>query len=245
LRGGAWQADLSFTKGNGEALGDRKLRSQAPGCAALKDPVSLVIALMVEAKDSGATLEVPSPVPATDPGAAMAAGFVLSSGLLPSTGLGARVDVGWRFARWLPIQFDSTFWFPHSTILAGRGGEFWAWTAGAGVCPTVLASAYVAGTVCAGVEAGIIHGTGIGFPYVGSPTRPYGDVEVHARLSFPLWRPLAGFVQFGVAVPWVRPRFVYLDESDTSVEVYRPGAVVLFGGIGIEMLGDKGARQQP
>ncbi|HEX7500905.1 MAG TPA: hypothetical protein VF524_11470, partial [Polyangia bacterium] len=66
LEGGGWQADLSFAKSDGEALGDRKLQTPAAGCAALRDPVSLVIALMVEARAAEATLQVPAPEPSAE-----------------------------------------------------------------------------------------------------------------------------------------------------------------------------------
>jgi hypothetical protein len=243
LEGGGWQADLSFAKSDGEALGDRRLQTPAAGCATLRDPVSLVIALMVEAREAEATLQVPAPEPSTERTATMAASFSVSSGLLPNLGFGATMDLGLNPAGRLPLRFDSTYWFPDSTVQAGRGGgEFWAWVGGVGVCPTVISREVVEGTVCAGVQAGVVHGTGIGLHPTGSPTRPYGDIDARARLSFPLLRPLLGFVELGVAVPWMRPRFVYSDQSDnSSVEVHRPSAVVFFGGIGVKLRASGGS----
>jgi hypothetical protein len=235
LEDGVWQADLSFARSNGEALGDRRLLSQASSCAALKDPVSLVIALMVEARETETTMRLPAPSSSTQHGATMATSFSLSSGLLPNVGFGATIDVGWNLGRWLPLHVDSTFWFPNAAVLAGQGGEFWAWAAGAGACPTLVTAANIAGTVCVGAQAGVIHGTGVGLQHTGSPTKPYGDAEARARVSFPRSGPLGVFVQLGVAVPFLRPRFVYLDASSAPVEVYRPQAMILFGGIGMEL----------
>jgi hypothetical protein len=245
LEGGGWQADLSFAKSDGEALGDRSLQSRTWRCAALKDPVALVIALMVEAGESEATLQLPAPMPppesSSEPAVTMGAGASVSSGLLPNTGFGATVDFGWMVGRWLPLRFASTYWFPDSAGRAGYGGQFWAWTGGAGVCPTLVSSTVVEGTLCADVQAGIIHGTGVGLPNAGSPTKPYGEAEVHVRLSFPLWSSLQAFVQLGAAVPWLRPRFVYLDVGE-PVYVHRPEALVWSGGVGVALRASGRAR---
>jgi hypothetical protein len=245
LEGGGWQADLSFAKGDGEALGDRNLQSRVAGCAALQDPVSLVIALMVEAREAEATLQVPAHESPAERTAAMAASFRLSSGLLPDLGLGATVDVGWILAGWLPLRFDSTYWFPGSAVQANRGGEFWAWVGGASACPTVFSSTWGEGAVCAGLQLGVIHGAGVGLQDSGSPTRPYGEAQARARLSIPLFWPLSGFIELGIAAPWMRPRFVYLGAVDAPVEVYRPHAVVLFGGVGIELRATRGLQASP
>ncbi len=238
LSSGGWQADLGFTKSDGEALGDRSLQSKDAACAALTDPLSLVIALMVEDTEAQVTLHVPAPQPS--PAAVANANRVSANlnvawGLLPNLGFGATAGFEATVADgWLPLRLDSTFWFPSSSEPAGPGGSFWAWQGGLGLCPTVLA-ATVQGRVCGRVEAGAMRGQGSGLPRNETATKPYADVGVYAVLSFPLFSSLAGFVEIGVAAPWIRPRFVYYDPNGFPVEVHRPHAVIPWGGIGIEL----------
>jgi len=237
LDGGGWEADLSFVKSNGETLGDRTLQSQDARCAALKDPLSLVIALMVEGREAQATLHVPVTQPSQTSVAksnVVSANLSVSSGLLPNLGFGATIGFGANLGRWLPLRLDSTYWFPGSSEPAGPGGRFWAWQAGAGLCPAMMKTTTVQGALCAKVEGGAIRGTGLGLDYHESATKPYGAGEAYAMFSFPLFGTLAGFVQFGVAVPWLRPRFVYLDASSSPVEIHRPHAAIVFGGFGVE-----------
>jgi hypothetical protein len=240
LAGGGWEADLRFAKGNGEMLGSRTLQSQDAKCAALKDPVSLVIALMVEASEQQATLRVPAAPPSRADAILVSASMAASSGLLPSLAFGATAGFGARLGRWLPLQMAGTVWLPRSSDSSGPGGEFWGWQAGAGLCPSVMTTSTVRAAVCVKVAAGAIHGTGLGLDYHHSATRPYGAAEAQAILSFPIVGALAGFVELGVAVPWLRPRFVYhLDSTGASVEVHRPHAVIPIGGIGIELGGGR------
>jgi hypothetical protein len=239
--GGGWEADLSFTKNNGDALGYRSLQGKDASCTALMDPLSLVIALMVEATEAHATLHVPMVAPARDTVAnanRVSANLSVSSGLLPTLGFGATVGFEASLADgWLPLRVDSTFWFPSSSERAAPSGSFWAWQAGLGLCPTVLSTATVEGKLCARVEGGAMRGEGSSLPRIETATKPYAELDAYAALSFPLFASLAGFIQAGVMVPWIRPSFVYVyyDGSGPPVEVHRPHAMIPFAGLGIEL----------
>jgi hypothetical protein len=233
---GGWQANLTFVTSHGEALGSRILQTPAEHCSALNDPVSLVISLMVEAREAEVILKVPAPQPPSQRTASMAATFSLASGLLPDLAKGATAEVGWNLSKNFLLRLQSTYWFPDVHLREGRGGEFWSWVGGAALCPTVLRSTFAEGSVCAGIQAGIMHGTGVGYNHTGSPNKPYGETTARFRLSFPFLRPLQGFVELGVAVPWLRPSFVYsLETTGALVEVHRPHVLVFFGGIGLEL----------
>jgi hypothetical protein len=237
LEHGGWEAKLSFAKTSGEVLGDRSLQSTDASCRALAGPMALAISMMVEAGEAEVTLHVPTAQPMDPPDSdRMSMGFAVSSGLLPRLGYGASAAYATRLRSWLPVQLDATFWFPQATTdQNGMGGQFWAWHAGAAYCPTLFDGSILAATACLGFEAGVIHGTGIGIAYAGSPTKPYGDVNARVRLSAPLLGPLEAWAEVGVGVPWVRAQFVYLDAADASVPVHRSSAVVLFGTIGLAL----------
>jgi hypothetical protein len=236
---GGWQADLHFAKPDGASLGDRTLQSRERRCAALKDPISLVIALMVEAAEPETTLEMPPSPPASQPAASDRIAFAslaVSQGLLPNADLGATLGFGFDLASWLPVRADATLWFPTSAAPDGRGGEFWGWHAGLALCPALIDTASLRGSLCAGGQAGAIRGTGLGLDYSESAIKPYGDVQARAVVSFPVWGSLALSIHVGLAVPWLRPRFVYhVDATDSSVEVYRPHAVAFLGGLGVTL----------
>lgn len=230
---GGWQAELSFARSSGEPLGERGLHSHAATCSALAAPVSLVIALMVEAGESQSTLQVPVSRPALERATTLSAAFILSSGLLPALAYGAGVDWTVDLGTWTAMLLDGAFFFPEATPAVGQGGELLASVAGAALCPRVFATSAMEGSLCVGARAGIIHGIGLGMPNNTSSTRPYGDAEAHARLALPLLGSMAVFVQLGLAVPWVRPRFVYLDATATAVPVYRPQAAIFFASVGL------------
>jgi hypothetical protein len=236
LEHGGWEANLSFTKTGGELLGERTLQSSDASCAALEGPMALAISMMVEAGEAEVTLHVPPLAPTPPASDRMSMGFAVSSGLLPRLGYGASAAYAIRPRAWLPLQVDATFWFPQTTTDQNDlGGQFWAWHAGAAYCPSLLDGSSVMATGCLGFEAGVIHGTGVGIAYAGSPTRTYGDVNARARLSAALIGPLEAWAEVGVGLPWVRAQFVYVDAADASVPVHRPSAVVLFGTIGLAL----------
>jgi hypothetical protein len=81
---------------------------------------------------------------------------------------------------------------------------------------------------------GVLRGSGLELPYLQSATKTYADADARAVLSVPFGQTLALLVFVGAAVPWLRPRFVYMDASDSKIEVHRSSAVVFLAGLGIE-----------
>lgn len=242
---GGWLANLTFITSHGESLGNRSLQTPAQSCSALQEPVSLVISLMVEARAAEVILKLPAPRLPAQRRASMAATFSLVSGLLPDLSKGATVEMGWSLREKLSLRIQSTYWFPDIYLRDRRGGEFWSWVGGAALCPTLFRSSNAEGSVCGAIQAGILHGTGVGYNHTGSPSKPYGEATARFRFSIPVWRPLHGFVEFGAAVPWLRPSFVYsLETTGALVEVHRPRVLVLFGGVGLELDATDGSRDQ-
>lgn len=245
--GGGWGADLSFIMNTGEDLGIRRLQSRAASCAALKDPVALVIALIVGEREPQATLQVPSAPPPIQAAAepteerrtATSATFVLSSGLLPQISYGAGIDWSADVSSWMAIQGGASLYFPQASK-DRPGGEFWAWLADVALCPKVLVTETADGWICLGGRAGGIHGSGLTAAGINGSesqvTKPYGDAEAHAKLSFPVLGSMTVVAQLGVAVPWLRPRFIWTDAAaDTFEVVHQPKAAVFFAAVGFEL----------
>lgn len=230
-----WEAELSFARKDGTALGTRTLQSPSPSCKSLKNPISLVVALMVEDTEAQATLRVPKEPEPLDRHTIVFTNLAGSKGLLPTADLGTTLGMDFLAGSWFPSRVDTTVWMPESATPAGRGGHFWAWQAGLAACPTRGTVDSVRGGFCIGTQAGVMHGRGLGLSPTDSATRAYVDLETRAIVSVPVWASLALTAYVGAAIPLLRPQFAYLDTSGASVDVHRTSAVVLLAGLGLEL----------
>lgn len=242
---GGWLARLSFADRSGRSLGTRQLEGVAKDCASMRGPTSLVIALMVEATESTVAIvesippaPVSAPAPTTQPPPALRAeerayaDLRTAYGLLPGVSLGASVGLDATLSGILPGRFEASLWLPRSSE-PGPGGRFWAWHTGVALCPSLNTSDRLRVALCGGAQFGLVHARGVNLEDVQSARRPYGHVEARLILSFPLGGSFALSSHLAFAVPFLRPRFVYLDAIDSSLEVHRPGAAVLMGGVGL------------
>jgi hypothetical protein len=192
---------------------------------------------MAENSESNTMLYVPEeprPPQPTDSTLRIFADVVGSQGLLPNGALGNSVGVDVGFSAWLSSRVDTTFWFPRSVTPGGLGGEFWAWHAGVSACPSLGRPETLRASACLGLQAGVLHGSGLGPFRPQSATKAYADGDARAVLSVPLGQTLALVAFAGAAVPWLRPSFVYLDAAGASVDVHRPSRAVFFAGLGLE-----------
>ena len=245
---GGWSVALHFASQSGASLGDRSLEIRDAPCSALKEPLALVIALMVEGKSSDKTalrLRQPrSSRPDEGNMTAISVGGALSSGLTGDVGLGATMGVASRALGGWPLRLETTFWFP--TVKAGPGpaGEFWAWLGGVGFCPSLFKWKQLVASGCAHLVAGIVRGVGRGLDEIEVATRPLGAVELTAQLSLRLSQHASIYLGLGAATPWVRARFVYHDALGAPVAVHEPGLLIPVAELGIE-LGSPQAEGRP
>jgi hypothetical protein len=233
-----WQAELGFTRQDGTSLGTRTLQSQAPSCQALLNPMSLVVALVVEDAEAQVTLKVP--VEPAGQGARPGRSRIFAEvtadhGLLPNTGVGNSLGVDHRLPAWLSSRLSTTFWLPQSSESQGRGGQFWAWQMGLAVCPSLGPAEGWRGGLCLGAHTGILRGTGLGLDDTQAATRMVGGADLRTLFSYPVARWLALTAHAGAALPWLRPRFVYYDSSGALAEIHRPRAIQVQAGLGVEL----------
>jgi hypothetical protein len=246
---GGWRVDLHFASHSGEILGDRSLEIRDAACSALKDPLSLVIVLMVEGSGAESTAVrlpgPPSPGPVvTSSGnmTALSVGGAFSSGLLPGVGFGVGVGVASRAVGGVPLRLDTTFWFPTAETTSRPSGQFWAWFGAVGLCPSLLRTRRLGVSACLRAVAGAVRGIGLALEDQERATRPFAAGELTAVALVRISRQTSIYVSAGVAAPWIRPRFVYRDVDDTPVLIHQPNVLIPLGGLGVE-LGSAEARQ--
>jgi hypothetical protein len=249
--------DISFHTRDGATLGQRRLEGNNPNCSAYAGPISLVIALMIESVQVDATLVEtpasvmpPTPLPprnheanaTTAPAAnakanprapwAVMADTRAAWGLLPGMSLGFGAAVEMAPAGWLPLRLESAWWLPSQSQHPGPGGRFWAWQAGIG-CYPFTHDGPVRTQLLAGLDFGNLFGNGTGLEFAQTTRRPYGEVALRLANTIVLFGPVDLVLQTGIAVPWLRPGFVYLDPSGTSVRVHRPEPLIVEAGLGL------------
>lgn len=236
-----WAVDMSFWDQRERSLGTRRLEGPS-SCSALRGPVSLVIALTLEAAQESVELSEPTKpaVPRHEPEAPreraydwVYAGVRTTAGLLPGLGLGIAIGTGAELLDGLAAHVEGTLWAPKTTQLAGPGGRFWAWHAGLDLCPSLMNSTNLWLSLCGGAQLGLIQASGLGLDYSQSARRPYAHLEAKLSMSTPVWNVIELTAQIGVAIPSLRPRFVYLDQRDAATEVHRPGEFLALAGLGL------------
>lgn len=249
--------DITFHARDGSTLGQRRLEGNNPNCSAYAGPISLVIALMIESVQVDATLVEPpaSVMPTTtapphshEPSgtASPAAGAKdnvraplavmvdarTAWGLLPGTSLGVGTAFEMAPAGWLPLRLEAALWLPSESNQPGPGGRFWAWQAGL-ACYPFTHHGPVRTQLLAGLNFGHLYGSGTGLDFTQTVRRPYGEAALRLANAIGLFGPVDLVVQAGIAVPWLRPGFVYLEPSGTAVRVHRPEPLIVEAGLGL------------
>ena len=239
---GGWRVTLEFFRADGSTLGTRELEGSSPDCGRMLGPISLAIALMVEATEVDTTVRAPLPEPASAPPPSRdrVSPFAWTRwrtawGLLPEASMGGSVGLGLGSGKPVAAAVEGTFWLPQTTVDEGRGGRFRAWHAGVSVCYEPAArDAGFRPMICGGPQVGEMLGRGLGLDDNRRTRRVYAHGEARVAGVWTLGRSVALSAHVGLAAPWLRPRFVYRDDSGVSRQVHRPAAVVPIGGVGVE-----------
>ncbi len=256
------RATVTLVDRGGAVVGSRRLQGGRRSCMSLGGPVTLVIALMVEAGHPHAVLEAPPevmpesppeappddrrdvskepPTRSTEPNdwtTRFRAGVVGAWGLLAGFAIGQGIGIGITPPHFAPLLVDATLFWPAPFEREGRGGTFWAWQTGASICPRLAGTSRADVSLCGGVRAGAVNGTGLGLDYQQSASRPLVTGEGKVVASVALVGPLALYGQLGVSIPMLWSRFVYWDRDAAAREVFQPAALAAFGGVGVELRG--------
>jgi hypothetical protein len=254
---GSTVSEVAFRAHDGSSLGVRHLEGPNPSCSAYTGPISLVIALMIESVELSTTItgspvsafgasppsqptpSAPAPSdarkrerPARLSPLAVVGEMRAAWGLLPGSSLGVAGGIEVNPIGLPPLRIEATVWAPTSNSKSGPGGRFWAWHAGMGVCPGAYAGA-IRAQLFIGLQVGFLYGSGNGLDSNQKARQPYGEAEIRAMNAIPLVGPLELVALAGLAIPWIRPGFVYLDPSGSSIHVHRPEAIIIEAGFGL------------
>ena len=252
LNDGAITADISKIGEDGQVIGVRTV-SGGKSCETLDDPLTLVVALMLDAPpDEPSPAPAPAPEPLAppepsqpepttsdpvpedtnqEPGFALiSAGIGSSLGLLPFPNYGPRLQVELKPRHFWGISVGALALLGSHTDLPGSGAiDFRLLQVGAALCPldTIHDRNWLA--VCGGLEIAWLEAEGSDL----SPHRRKSDWALSPSLQVRAARQLLGPMllggTLGVSFPISRNRYVYSDvagDSQLAFEVASPALVL-------------------
>ncbi len=259
-----WIATLTLRAAGGNWLGARELQSESTRCSDLDEPLSLVLALMVDVpKDelpapqevavdtpppAPRVLRVPAPpvaprAPAPSPRTPrrrtlhgeLGVSAILSVGLLPDLALGLRGSILLRPPEFWPVELGAVLYRDAQAEVSGGGSDFEAAGADIAVCPLHGELGDLRLLACAAQSLGRLHVSGYGFDENRVHARFYALFGARARLALPLTSWLAGRVSASAEVPVTRDDFHYVNAQGERERVFRSAPVAATGELGMEL----------
>jgi hypothetical protein len=219
LSDGAIAADISKIGEDGQVVGVRTV-SGGTSCETLDDPLTLVVALMLDAP------------PDEPPPALLSAGIGSSIGLLPFPNFGPRLQVNLKPRGFWGISLGALALVGSHTDLPGSGAiDFRLLQAGAALCPldTIHDRNWVA--VCGGLEIAWFEAEGSDL----SPHRRKFDWAFSPSLYGQVARQVVGPIllggTLGISFPISRNRYVYQDVAGSSQLAFQVASPALVLGV--------------
>lgn len=258
---GGWSVTLTLRDASGAQLGTRDLQRDGEDCRALDASLSLVIAVMIDpdARPEQApaetepaasappaeartviqekvvlvqALEKPRPTPWRFDGGAAGA---IAVGPLPGAALGVEAHGLLEPPGWPSLEGFGVL-YPRSVQDAPGPGSatFALGVLGGGVCPLRHHGERLHAYACVQGQIGAITARSEGVLVgLAEESRLFLASSVAARATVRVLGPLALRAGLGVAVPWLRQRFVYEDAAGTERELHRIAPVALQADLGV------------
>jgi hypothetical protein len=179
---------------------------------------------MVDSTQSAAPLVIPEPAePVT---VALGPDLAVSYGMLPGAAVGFGLASDFTVPPLWPVALSTHGWPVSQAIEGGSGGNLWAWTIGAALCP-VLASARAWGAYgCLGLTGGSIDSSGTQLDVSRSTTRAYVQGELRFGLRVRIGGPFFAVAEGGAGVPFARDTYSYTAADGTSRQVFETAPVI-------------------
>ena len=249
----SWQALVHLSTASGHSLGVREISTDAANCAALRDPIALVVALLVDvsvdelppepepvagkpARPKKRSLRIPAPTP-KDPSLRVlwAVSASASAGLLPNLAVGAQAGVWIAPSDSIAVGLGLQFWPSQRDELAGRpaGVDIRADALAAELCGPRLDLNSLWLRPCLVQRFSRLSASAFGF----DSNRESGRLALSTGLGGHMFVPLLGsfgaFSSVSADVHWLRDRFVYARSDGTRGELHRPAPIAGFLQVGL------------
>ena len=252
-----WHAVVVLRDAKGVTLGTRELARDAASCDAMREPLALVVALMIDPDASTAPPPPPTPAPAPPPQTIVVekqvpvyvavpapappppppeptwhidvgASLAASVGLLPHVEPGIAGSALLEPPWFIPLEAYGALWLDST---ADGGPTFALAYVGGGLCPLRYRDELLRIYACASGELGYLKAT--------SPDSAQVHVAgvLEGRGSLKLFGPIAARAGASLVVPILRPSFEYTDSQTGQAAAFRMSAVaaVLDAGLGLVM----------
>lgn len=236
-----WRATIIVRGPDGLARGARQLDQPGPDCHALDEPLTLVLALMIDLDATSTPLDGATPPPPPRPRTPWRGEVALAAaaglGVVPALGGGGRVAVTID-APWLwPVVVGGAWWADGRRVPAGasQGVRLRPRQVDAALCPPAWRRGRVRLAGCGGGALARVDAAGIGFDRNHAVTATVVSAAVAGRAALDLVGPVFVAAELTGEVRLNRPRFVVDDDGDGggSVELYRVAPVAIRAGLGL------------
>lgn len=152
--------------------------------------------------------------------AAFLVGAVGSMGMLPDAAIGAQIRALITPLPVFAFQIGGSVWAPQTGTFGGSGGQFQLALGALSVCPLTGVEHGFRYAACAGAEAGLLRAGGVGFPIAAQRDNAVLNGVLEARVVRAFAGAFAGSLGLGLAVPFLRRQFYYVDAQKAEREVY-------------------------
>lgn len=234
--GGGWLVALVVTDRRGAILGRRSLEVADASCAALREHVALVVAMLVDSSmvERAVPTAAPPPVRREERWRGdAAAALLVEAGRLPGEEIGLAAAFGLTSRRGWRAELG-LFAFAEATAGDGTGATSIRWMGGrASGCLPAAREGWWQGSACAGLDASVMSAEGSGFTRNQGDHKLLVDAVVNARTEFRLVGPTFLALALTGRLAALRPRFGYEDESGTFRALYEPKTAAATGEIGL------------
>lgn len=155
--------------------------------------------------------------------------------MVPSVGVGASLTGLLSYREEVLFEIGGSFWAPSEVFVEGRGGSFLLVQGDIGVCPWSPQWGRWHFRACAGLQAGDIHATGLGWDTVHQQDQPVANVAAGARLRCGLVGPLGLSAGATVALPLVHGRFYGKGADGGLVQIFETSPIVGFADLSLSL----------
>lgn len=268
-RGAGWHSVITIRDGKGEVLGTRELDRPDGACAAMNEPLALVIAVMIDPEAKLTTSSSPPPLPPpaappSRPAPALApapaapvsdtdaakrapakepwrfqgdAVGTITSGIAPAVDAGGSIAGTLFLPNGIPIGLRGygSLFLPTKATQENARASFDLFYLGSAICPTLRRPSATL-MLCFGGHLGVLRshpetqGRGID-----DKTEGIWNAVSEARITVPLFAPLALTGGLSAVLPLVRPAFRYTrpDAAGTPANLHKVASFAVAADAGI------------